>query len=522
MLDDQRPRRVVPRWRQSWITATTAEAKASTPATISNDEKSKIARELADKARELDVARSVPVAAELMFLAVAAGNEAAAKRAAKVILSSQDQIGSRQLTRSAQRVLSAESTDRSEAASQDFIRHARSLLAIDYRNPILLMDIARELTALRQHKGALRYVKAATALAPNSRFVIRSAARYYLHIGEHEIAHDLLRRSPLMASDPWVQASEIAVATVRGRTSSIARQVIRTLSDAKHVGADATELASAAATVELLSGSEKKAKALFRHALTNPNDNSLAQAEWAASKLNLVVEHSALQVPMSFEANSHNAYRRLQIADAINQASLWAKDEPFASRPMHTQSYLLSLEGRYKEAMVTAKAAHDLDGGDLGQALNLLFTQIQAGDVDECMEDFLRLGRHPNLSKYATHYLANGGALAYALGDFDQARHLYQRAIKAARARGEPYSEGLARAFFARIAVSVGDPQAAMIVQDAAEVVPRLPSPGAIYIVQGLVDAATRRELQTTATARVATRKWHWDAISNTLLMLDP
>ncbi|MCO5358023.1 tetratricopeptide repeat protein [Acidovorax kalamii] len=522
MLDDQRPRRVVPRWRPSWITATTIEAKSTLrPIAPPVESQRKVDLEVSQKLHEFDVVRSVPVAAELMFLASAAGNEAAAKQAAEVILASRDQIGSRQLVRSAQQVLQGGSTERIEAASKDFVKHARTLLAIDYRNPVLLMDTARELAALRQDKAALRYVRAAVAMAPNSRFVLRAAARYYLHVGEHEIAHDLLRRSPLIGSDPWVQASEIAIATVRGKTSDLAKQTIKRLSEAKQVGAEVTELASAVGTVELLSGSDKKAKILFKHALSNPNDNSLAQAEWAATKLKLVVDHQALRTPMSYEANSHNAYRRQEIAAAIDFAVLWAKDEPFASRPRDSQCYLLSLEGRYAEALEAARVAHDLDGDDIGPALNLLFAQIQAGDLDNAMEDFLRLGRHPDLKTHATHYLANGGALAYAMGDFEQARQLYQRAIKSARMRGEPYSEGLARAFFARIATHVGDPQASSIVKDSAEIVPRLPSAGAIYVVQNLVDSTKRRELQATASARVAKRVWHWDAISNTLKMLD-
>jgi tetratricopeptide (TPR) repeat protein len=462
------------------------------------------------------------VAAELMFLASTAGNQAAAKQAATVILENRDRIGPRQLVRSAEQVLAGSSAARVEAASKDFVKHARSLLGIDFRNPVLLMDTARELTAMRQEKAALRYVRAAVALAPKSRFVLRAAARYYLHIGEHEIAHDLLRRSPLIGSDPWVQASEIAVATVRGQTSTLARQMIRMLSEAKQVGAEASELASAVGTVELLSGSDKKARVLFKHALSHPNDNSLAQAEWAATKLRLVVDHQALQTPMSFEANSHNAYRHQQIEEAIQHAVLWSRDEPFASRPLDAQCYLLSLEGRYAEALLAAKAAHRLDGDELGPAMNLLFSKIQAGDLDDAMEDFLRLGRHQSLKQYATQYLANGGALAYALGDVANARQLYQRAIRSARARGEPATEGLARAFFARIATDAEDPQAPAIVQEAVEAVPLLPSAGAIYLVQGLVNASKRRDLQAAASARVAKRKWHWDAITNTLQFLDP
>ncbi|MCW5613188.1 MAG: hypothetical protein KIS83_21325 [Rubrivivax sp.] len=504
------------------MTATTAEARSKKGATVPSAAKQRLEEELAGKALEFETSRSVPVAAELMFIASAANNHAAAKRAAQLIISHRDQIGSRQLVRSAQQVLEAPSTERIESTSKDFVRHARSLLAIDFANPVLLIDTARELTVMRQGPAALRYVRAAVALAPKSRFVIRSAARYYLHIGDHEVAHHVLRRSPLIESDPWVQASEIAVATVRGHTSGLAKQVIRQLSDALRVGPEASELASAVGTVELLSGSNKIAKALFRHALSHPNDNSLAQAEWAATKLRLVVDQHALQTPMSFEANSHNAYRHQRIEEAIRYAVMWAKDEPFGSRPMNAQCYLLSLEGRYAEALAAANAAKELDDRDVGLAMNLLFSKIQAGDLDDAMEDFLLLGRNDELKKYATHYLANAGALAYALGDFEYGRQLYERAIRSARVRSEASSEALARAFYARIAAGAGDPQAPAIVHEAAEAVPRLPSVGAIYVVQGLVNSAKRDNLHAVAMSRVASRKWNWDAISNTLRLLDP
>lgn len=522
MLDEQRPRRVVPRWRSSRITATTAEAKSKSMPKLSEETRQRVDMEVAQKVREFEAVRSVPVAAELMFLASSTGDEAAAKEAASVIMANRDQIGSRQLVRSALQVLDAPSVESVQAASVDFVKHARSLLTIDYRNPVLLMDTARELTARRQDKAALRYVRAAAALAPNSRFITRSAARYYLHIGERETAHDLLRRSPLIASDPWVQASEIAVATVCGKTSTLARRVSRALTEARQVSGEVTELASAVGTVELLSGAEKKAKVLFKHALSYPNDNSLAQAEWAASRLNLIVDHRALQTPMSFEANSHHAYRNQRLKEAIEFAVLWAEDEPFASRPMDTQCYLLNLEGRYSEALEAAKVAHALDVGDLGSALNLMFSKVQVGDLTDAMDDFLRLGKHADIKKYATQFLANGGAIAYALGDFEHARQFYQRAIRAARTRGEPYSEALARAFFARIATQVGDPQAAEIVQESADAVPRLPSAGAIYVLQSLVNGSKQLDLQATAISRVAKAEWRWDAVSNTLQLLEP
>lgn len=147
------------------------------------------------------------------------------------------------------------------------------------------MDVARKLTADGHHASALRYVNAAIGLAPNSRFVVRGAARYFLHVGDHERAHDLLKRTELIRFDPWIQASEIAVATLRERSSLMARRATREIAKTGALDVRFSELASALGIIEILSGAEKKAKQLFHKALGHPNDNSLAQAEWAAARL---------------------------------------------------------------------------------------------------------------------------------------------------------------------------------------------------------------------------------------------
>lgn len=517
MLDAQQQRRVVPRWRQSWVSARTAEAWTQPPRAKQN-----FSDELIGKQLEFERAKTIPVAAELMFLATEAGNSDIARTAASLILERVDRIGATSLVQAARKVFEGSNEDRFIARGNDFIREARKLLSIDFRNPILLMDIARELTAKGQETAALRYVRTAVGLAPQSRFVIRSATRYYLHTGEHELAHDLLRKSVLLRSDPWIQASEIAVATVRGRTSSIAKQTISALTSEKLISANKSELASAVATVELLSGSEKKAKKLFQQALFQPNDNSLAQAEWAATRLRLVVNEVALRTPFSFEANSNNAYRRLQLGDAIEHAKYWSEDEPFASRPLDTLCHLFCLEGKYSEAREAAEKAIKVDGGhSFSSNLNLLFTKIQSGDVDVAYTDLIRLGKHPEAKGHAIQLLANAGALAYATGDLKLGSEFYQRAIQAARSRGEPHMEALARAFYARAAEVAGDENSLAIVADAAKNVERLPSPGAIHIVRTLVDVGKRNQLDATVSARVAKRRWAWDAATNTLRAIE-
>ncbi|MDO8771031.1 MAG: hypothetical protein Q7K57_20445 [Burkholderiaceae bacterium] len=519
MLDGSEPRNVVPRWRSSGRTAATNEA-------VFGAAKRKVdySIDLALSETEFTLTPSVPIASELMFLAKEASNTDLAQKAAKFILGERDSIASASLIRFAEKISGPDIVQASVAAKtgKEFLSEGRRLLSLEYRNPVLLVDMARELTSLGHHQSALRYIRAAVALAPASRFVVRSSARYYLHVGDHDQAHDILRRSPGIKTDPWIQASELAVATIRNRPSMLSKQTFRALLDAKHIGPERAELASAVATMELKSGSNKNAKQLFNKALVSPNDNSLAQAEWAADRLKLVVDERALKTPLSFEANSNHAYRRMEMGEAISHAKNWALDEPFASRPLGSLNYFYSLEDDFVNALQSAEQAIRIEHGErLILQLNRLFAKIQLGQIDESYAELLRFSQHSDAKFHAVHLLADYGALAYATGDTLQGRLFYERSIELARRRHDSHSEGQAMAFYARAAVAHGDPQVTEILERASKQVKLLPSQGAIYVVSRLVDEERRKALIATAAARIQKREWSWDAASNTLRMLE-
>lgn len=519
MLDESKPRNVVPRWRSSATTVSTNEANFGLA-----QQKIDYSADLAKSDMEFRLTPSVPVASELMFLANEAGAKKLSMEAAQFILERRNLISANSLIRFAKKIAEEDVTQAPVLvhSGKDFLKEARKLLSIEYRNPVLLMDVALELTSMGHHQSALRYVRTAIGLAPASRFIVRSTARYFLHIGDHVQAHDILRRSPAIETDPWIQASELAVATIRNRPSMLSKRMFRSLLESKSIGPELSELASAVATMELNSGSNKNAKQLFSKALVSPNDNSLAQAEWAAARLKLVVDEKALRTPLSFEANSNNAYRRMEIGEAIKHAKCWAKDEPFASRPFDALSYFYSLEDDYENALRSAEMGIRTEESEkLVLLLNRLFAKIQLGHVDDALTDLLKLTQHPDAKLHAVHICADYGALAYASGHVDQGRVFYERAIEIARKRNDGHSEGQALAFFARAAIAHGDPQFAEILDRANKQVIKLPSQGAIYVVSRLVSEEKRKALLDTATARIQKREWSWDAASNTLRLLD-
>ena len=518
MLDDRKPRRVVPRWRSSWVTALMGEAVRQKTASASAVDLA----ELEDKKREFQQTPSVPIASELMFLGIREHDSEATVKAAAVIIAQASKIGNTRLYETAQRLLKGENLSSASQSGVDFVRQARRLLAIDYRNPVLLVDVARELTSQGHDKSALRYIRSAIALAPHNRFVVRSVARFFLHIKDVDQAHWVLKHSLGLSRDPWLQASEIAVATVRGRTSIFAKRALRYISDQKNVRSDQSELASAVATVEMLNGAEKKAKRLFQQSLQAPNDNSLAQAEWASARLGLVLDESALKMPFSFEANSNHEYRRLRIPEAIAFAKDWSEDEPFSSRPLGALAFLYSIDESFTLAREAATRALRVDGSeDFVLSLNVLFARIQEGDFEGTEQTLQDLGSKPQAKEHAVHLFANAGAMAYASKDWQLGRDFYENSIKIARRRGDANEEALARAFFARAATMYCDPNASSILSESAAAVEKLPSPAAIYVVKKLVDSDFRKRLELVAEKRVAKRHWQWDATTNTLRALE-
>lgn len=505
----------MPRWRSSALAATTPEARSNRIGTAPNME---VALRLAEA--EFRANASVPIASELMFAASQAGENGLAREAATLIASKQQQIASKSLLSIANAILSPPAGLRNDLEPEEFVRTARRSLHQNFNNPILLIDVAHALTARGQPKAAERYVKGALHFAPLNRFILRSAVRYFLHVGEKEYAHHLLLRSPLLKGDPWIQASEIAVASVLGKTSKLVKGIDKILQDEPVLAFNFSELGSAIATVHLNSGGDKKAKKLFTKSLVHPNDNTVAQAEWASRKLGLVVTESALLVPLSFEANSGHSYRSLDIETAIAKAKDWASDEPYASRPVGWLGYLHSIYGDYEKAAEYHQQVFELESKPtIADLLNLNFCRIETGATVEANETLLELSRDPDIASHKSHFLANAGALAYAIGDHKSGAELYQKAIASTKAASDTRTEALVRAFFARAAVKYGDPGRDEILEVATKASLQLANPGATYVLAQLSNEATRKKLEASAQSKIAKHQIDWDQLSNTLTL---
>lgn len=517
MLEESGPRRVVPRWRASWVVAQTPEGRAS-KAGKAPDFTTALER---SRSEFLSNADSIPIAAELMFIADRAGNMNLAREAAQKILAAKDSIGASSLIRSASRIVGEQSADRADSLANQFIREARRLLNRRFDNPVLLMDTAWAMTASGRAEAAERFVVAALSLAPQNRFVLRSAVRYFLHRGQKDRAHAILLRSETLAGDPWVQASEIAVATVLGKSSKLLKRLNRALEASDTLAENQSELGSAVATVHLNDGNDKRAKKLFAKTLLNPNDNVVAQAEWVSRRLSLVVPETALKTKYSFEANSAHRYRSLDIGGAIEQADFWRADEPFASRPVAWLGHLHAINDDFHHASEFYQQAIELeDEPDIAGLLNQNFSRIETGALEIASHQLIQLSKDPEAPHHRAQILANAGALAYASGGHSVGRDLYERAAVAAKLNNDLRTEALVRAFAARAAIKYGDPQSTEVLAAASTFAHLSLSPSATHVARRLVDEETRRRLEASAEKRVARQQLQWDPVTNVLRLI--
>lgn len=487
-FDETSPRRVIPRWRRSTVLTHSAEgvplpAKQHLRAKRSPDE------ELTSLRTDWQHEKGLAFAADLVGAAFVHAHPEVALDAAKFLIAQGD------LTPHMLRALAAEivtwdnrPTTRSEdlPSSQDAIRVARQRLRAQLENPILLVDTARHFSVLGANEKAKRLIQMALHFAPNHRLVLRAAARLFVHLGDPLQAHWLLKNSPATPFDPWLLAAEISVASVAARRSKHMKRGDSLVRTGGLSPSQITELASALATAELNEGNNKLAKKLFATALKSPNDNSVAQAEWANRRggLDLPILEQVKEVPFSFEAQFWVNYNDLDLDDAKKSAALWIHDEPFSKRPAIMGTFVAGMDGDYDTAKQIADIGLRANPNDYQLLNNLVFAEASTGRV---LDAWNRLSQ--NINKNSAHCIANLGLIAYRTGNIEAGRKLYELAISVAQHNKEDRIAAAAAGFHAREALIAGDVGAPKIVARAERLMKSEQNAG-MRLVWGQVEKA--------------------------------
>lgn len=301
-----------------------------------------------------------------------------------------------------------------------------------------MVELARSYTIAGSNEKARKAILAALQLAPQNRFVLRSAARFFLHIGEADRAHSLLSHAPTIRLDPWILASEIAISDSLGKASKYFK-VGRATLEGDLAPSEITELAAALGSLEAESGNHRIARKFLRRSLERPNENSVAQIRWLnRSVLHDPVDMPKVNPPLLHEANAKTSFYRGEFEQAKIEALNWLEDQPFSSAPAALSSYILAdvfldFEGG-KEVAERGLVANQDDTTLLN---NLAVCLMELGEMERAESIVNRLTTAERASGLETIYQATRGILAFRKGDLEHGRKLYREAIAAAIKAGD-------------------------------------------------------------------------------------
>jgi tetratricopeptide (TPR) repeat protein len=343
--------------------------------------------------------------------------------------------------------------DFAQSRTDDQLRVAelRNIVRRQPRNALRWTDLALAHTVLGNIDAAAKAMRTAISLGNGNRFILRAAARFYVHRNDLEAAHNvLIADEDRLLSDPWLLAAEIAIADLAELPQRYVNRGRLSL-DRDFAPRHISELASALSTVEMNAGRMRRARQLLRAALVDPTENSLAQAEWSAERGLDLVSPTQLRLPLSFEAQARHLSRVGEFGNAVTQARLWQVDQPFALDPALYTSYLAStLIENYEAAIWACETGLRTNPGDLVLLNNLAFSQASLGQVDKAAETMAKLPLTvADVRKLAT-WTATRGLIAFRRGDAVLGRRLYQESIASWQRQGGRKEAAKAATYWAR------------------------------------------------------------------------
>ena len=453
-----RNRRLVPRWRG--LVATLQSGELSHPARTTKNLRptEPLSPDLLMYLERWRLSPSLVSAAELVEASIVSGHEQQAVDAARRIVSV-DRTAAPLIRQQAARLLRRTGHEADIPADLEAdnlpIAIVRPRSRLHRGDALAWVELALAQTIAGADRAAARSMLVALGLAPDNRHVLRSAARLYLHQDDPERAHATISRSAAAPSDPWLIASEIALAQVVRRSSKLIKIGESMLADSSWGPRQLTELAGAVGTQELISGNRKKSRRLFAQSLTDPTGSALAQGEWAASDLGGdIVSEARLSVTFeNAEATAFHLARLGRFAEVAPACFSWSKQDPFSVRPYEFGTATSGYIEDFETALQFAKEGLKLRPDSPSLLNGAAFAAASLDRVDEAAAALAKISTMIADPTQRLVLLANRGLIAYRRGNVTMGERLYREVIDGFRRAEQPHLAARAKLYLAREAM---------------------------------------------------------------------
>lgn len=316
-------------------------------------------------------------------------------------------------------------------------------------NPFQWCDLGYYYTIQGQKQKAERAFRIAIYINDSNRFVVRSVARFFLHLGEIEFAYQIIKNSPRVKSDPGILSAEIAFSELIGKKSKLLNYGLSIVNDMNVSITEKNELIAQLASIEFSYGKSSRGKSLVEKCLISPNENSLAQFEFLTKYFNIDHDFDAkyYSVMCQYEALARSYFVNSDFHKAFVNSKSWFNFQPFSNKPAIFASYIAAtVLSDYNQAIMITTNALKMSPDNIALKNNLAYSYARNNQIDKSIEiiESININR---LEPYEEAVLsATIGFISFKNGDNESAKKGYNGAIKYFRKVNN--QEALARALY--------------------------------------------------------------------------
>ena len=389
------------------------------------------------------------------------------------------------------------------ASDSSKIAYIKDVLKRWPRNAIIWTELALLYSRVGVLDKARKCVNVAVSLAPNNRYVLRCASRFFIHMDDPKQVCTLLRKCDRTKHDPWLLAAEISASQIAGKSSPMLKTGSKLLQSQQFGPRDITELAASLGTNELFDGSNKKARGLFELGAQSPNDNVKAQIQWLRMDHESVLPRHdvGLNDEYDFEARALHCRKQGDWEDAIHSCGDWGTDEMFSERPFCLGSYIaIEALGDGVRGEEIAKKGLSANQHDYSLLNNLTVALALQGKVEKADDSLKNATKMSDNSVYNEICLkSTKGLIEYRRQKPDIGRSLYQEAIILANKQNDVESARRAALYMTMEELEIGTDESVTIANIVLEIVKKPPSPESESLISRIKDKMKRESTKQTS-----------------------
>jgi len=329
-------------------------------------------------------------------------------------------------------------------------------------NSILYVELSRLYSIIGLENKSITSMKSALHLSNDNRFILRSATRLFTHVNYEDdeninFIHKILKKTKATLFDPWLLSAELSLSTLKNQSSKFIKQGYSLINSKNYDLFSLTELQSSLATIEMLNGSHKKSRDLFHKSIIKPNDNSLAQFEWATTKDDKIkLDKLPENIKLDFEAKAIDSFHSGKYKESVKNAIKWFADMPFSKRPIMFGSNLSTIILKNHQLSIDFLNNGLISHPNDPQIINNLAYSYSLNNEPEKALSLINKVNHSELD-YTTEVclIATRGLANYKIGNIEEGRKLYLEAIQSTKDNNERELNWVAILNFAREELSV-------------------------------------------------------------------